>query len=55
MLEVRHLDAWYDRSHVVQDISFEVHAGEIVTLPAHQHINKEQIDYTIAAIREFYA
>jgi branched-chain amino acid transport system ATP-binding protein len=32
LLEVRSLDAWYDRSHVVQDISFEVQAGEIVTL-----------------------
>jgi branched-chain amino acid transport system ATP-binding protein len=32
LLEVRSLNAWYDRSHVVQDISFEVHAGEIVTL-----------------------
>ena len=32
MLEVSHLNAWYDRSHVVQDISFEVRAGEIVTM-----------------------
>jgi branched-chain amino acid transport system ATP-binding protein len=32
LLEVRNLNAWYDRSHVVQDISFEVNAGEIVTL-----------------------
>jgi branched-chain amino acid transport system ATP-binding protein len=32
LLEVRGLDAWYDRSHVVQDISFEVRSGEIVTL-----------------------
>jgi branched-chain amino acid transport system ATP-binding protein len=32
LLEVRDLDAWYDRSHVVQGISFEVDAGEIVTL-----------------------
>ncbi|RYY93242.1 MAG: ABC transporter ATP-binding protein [Comamonadaceae bacterium] len=32
MLAVRGLNAWYDRSHVVQDISFEVRAGEIVTL-----------------------
>ena len=32
MLEVRNLNAWYDRSHVVQDISFDVNAGEIVTL-----------------------
>ena len=32
MLSVDKLNAWYDRSHVVQDISFEVKAGEIVTL-----------------------
>jgi branched-chain amino acid transport system ATP-binding protein len=32
LLEVRDLDAWYDRSHVVQGISFEVQSGEIVTL-----------------------
>ena len=32
MLEVNGLNAWYDRSHVVQDVSFEVKAGEIVTL-----------------------
>ncbi|MFC5496255.1 ABC transporter ATP-binding protein [Caenimonas terrae] len=32
LLQVTGLDAWYDRSHVVQGISFEVHAGEIVTL-----------------------
>ncbi len=32
MLKVNQLNAWYDRSHVVQDVSFEVKAGEIVTL-----------------------
>jgi branched-chain amino acid transport system ATP-binding protein len=32
MLKVNNLNAWYDRSHVVQDVSFEVNAGEIVTL-----------------------
>jgi branched-chain amino acid transport system ATP-binding protein len=32
MLQVDKLDAWYDRSHVVQGLSFEVRAGEIVTL-----------------------
>jgi branched-chain amino acid transport system ATP-binding protein len=32
MLKVQGLNAWYDRSHVVQNISFEVKAGEIVTL-----------------------
>jgi branched-chain amino acid transport system ATP-binding protein len=32
MLKVTKLNAFYDRSHVVQNISFEVHKGEIVTL-----------------------
>ncbi len=32
MLEVRALNAWYDESHVVQGLDFDVHAGEIVTL-----------------------
>ena len=32
MLKVQGLDVWYDRSHVVQGLSFEVKAGEIVTL-----------------------
>ena len=32
MLQVDGLDAWYDRSHVVQGLRFEVKAGEIVTL-----------------------
>ena len=32
MLTVQGLNAWYDRSHVVQNVSFEVRAGEIVTL-----------------------
>jgi branched-chain amino acid transport system ATP-binding protein len=32
MLHVDGLDAWYDRSHVVQGLSFEVKRGEIVTL-----------------------
>jgi branched-chain amino acid transport system ATP-binding protein len=32
LLKVQGLNAWYDRSHVVQNVSFEVRAGEIVTL-----------------------
>ncbi len=32
LLQVEGLDAWYDRSHVVQGLSLTVHAGEIVTL-----------------------
>jgi branched-chain amino acid transport system ATP-binding protein len=32
LLEVSSLDAWYDRSHIVQGITFEVAQGEIVCL-----------------------
>jgi branched-chain amino acid transport system ATP-binding protein len=32
LLKVQGLNAWYDRSHVVQNVSFEVRTGEIVTL-----------------------
>jgi branched-chain amino acid transport system ATP-binding protein len=32
MLKVEQLNAWYDRSHVVQGLDFEVKKGEIVTL-----------------------
>jgi branched-chain amino acid transport system ATP-binding protein len=32
MLRVSDLNAWYDRSHVLQGVSFEVRAGQIVSL-----------------------
>ena len=32
MLKVEQLNAWYDHSHVVQGLDFEVRRGEIVTL-----------------------
>jgi branched-chain amino acid transport system ATP-binding protein len=32
MLRVKNLNAWYDRSHVLQGISLDVNKGEIVTL-----------------------
>jgi branched-chain amino acid transport system ATP-binding protein len=32
MLKVEQLNAWYDQSHVVQGLDFEVRRGEIVTL-----------------------
>lgn len=32
MLKIENLQAWYDQSHVIQDISLTVNAGEIVTL-----------------------
>lgn len=33
----------------------ERQAGEIMTLPAHQYISEEQIDYMIEAVHAFYA
>jgi branched-chain amino acid transport system ATP-binding protein len=32
LLQVEKLNAWYDHSHVVQDVSFDVMPGEILTL-----------------------
>jgi aminotransferase EvaB len=32
----------------------ERQAGEILTLPAHQHIGADQVDYTIECIQDFY-
>jgi branched-chain amino acid transport system ATP-binding protein len=32
VLKVEQLNAWYDQSHVIQGLNFEVKAGEIVTL-----------------------
>ncbi len=32
----------------------ERQAGEIITLPAHQHITEDQVNYMIACIRDFY-
>lgn len=32
MLRIENLNAWYDRSHVLQGVSLEVNNGEIVTL-----------------------
>ena len=33
----------------------EEQAKKIITLPAHQHLTKSQIDYTISMIKKFYA
>src|SRR5262245_31047504 len=32
LLAVRDLNAWYDESHVLHGVEFDVHAGEVVTL-----------------------
>ena len=31
-LTVRGLEAWYDESHILHGVDFEVHRGEVVTL-----------------------
>src|SRR5712691_7117778 len=32
LLRVRGLEAWYDESHILHGVDFEVHPGELVTL-----------------------
>jgi dTDP-4-amino-4,6-dideoxygalactose transaminase len=32
----------------------EADADRIITLPAHQHLTQEELDYTVAQVREFY-
>jgi branched-chain amino acid transport system ATP-binding protein len=32
LLEVRGLEAWYDESHILHGVDFDVYAGEVVTL-----------------------
>src|SRR5215475_717766 len=32
LLTVRGLEAWYDESHILHGVDFEVRAGEVVTL-----------------------
>ena len=32
----------------------EKQADEVITLPAHQHISNQQIEFTIQSIRKFY-
>ena len=52
MLKVSQLNAWYDRSHVVQNVSFEVNAGEIVTLMGRNGAGKTT---TLRALRGLVA
>ena len=52
MLKVQGLNAWYDRSHVVQDITFEVHRGEIVTLMGRNGAGKTTTLRTLMGLRD---
>ncbi len=52
MLKVDKLNAWYDRSHVVQDLTFHVDAGEVVTLMGRNGAGKTTTLRTIMGLLE---
>jgi branched-chain amino acid transport system ATP-binding protein len=52
MLKVEQLNAWYDRSHVVQGLDFEVKQGEIVTLMGRNGAGKTTTLRTIMGLLE---
>jgi branched-chain amino acid transport system ATP-binding protein len=52
MLKVEQLNAWYDRSHVVQGLDFEVKQGEIVTLMGRNGAGKTTTLRTVMGLLE---
>ena len=50
MLKVEQLNAWYDHSHVIQGLSFEVQRGEIVTLMGRNGAGKTSTLRTIMGL-----
>jgi branched-chain amino acid transport system ATP-binding protein len=50
MLKVEQLHAWYDHSHVIQGLSFEVKRGEIVTLMGRNGAGKTSTLRTIMGL-----
>ncbi len=50
MLKVDQLNAWYDHSHVIQGLSFEVKRGEIVTLMGRNGAGKTSTLRTIMGL-----
>ena len=50
MLKVDQLNAWYDHSHVIQGLSFEVQRGEIVTLMGRNGAGKTSTLRTIMGL-----
>lgn len=52
MLKVEKLNAWYDRSHVVQDLTFRVEPGEVVTLMGRNGAGKTTTLRTIMGLLE---
>ena len=52
MLKVEKLNAWYDRSHIVQDLTFHVDSGEVVTLMGRNGAGKTTTLRTIMGLLE---
>ena len=52
MLRIEKLNAWYDRSHVVQDLTFHVASGEVVTLMGRNGAGKTTTLRTIMGLLE---
>ena len=52
MLNIENLNAWYDRSHVLQGISLQVNKGEIVTLIGANGAGKTTTLKTISGLRK---
>lgn len=50
LLKVEQLNAWYDHSHVVQGLTFEVRRGEIVTLMGRNGAGKTTILRTLMGL-----
>jgi len=50
MLKIEQLNAWYDHSHVIQGLDFEVRAGEIVTLMGRNGAGKTSTLRTIMGL-----
>lgn len=55
LLKVEELNAWYDHSHVVQGLTFEVRRGEIVTLMGRNGAGKTTILRTLMGLVNKYA
>ena len=52
MLRVENLNAWYDRSHVLQGVSLEVNKGEIITLMGRNGAGKTTLLRTISGLNK---